>query len=289
MFLPTHPQWRGCGTSGDFGREAQGNRRYLAQTHQNSQLLRLNDSWNGIFFSGTFLDFRDVTGSLQLHGRLLLFFSILWMDAWQINANSGFFLVYFFGAAFVKSRAVTCSWFLKHCRGQYMGYIWIHETYETWDMYSNWVYCLQSRWWFQIFFIFIPTWGRFPFWLIFSLKDNTSCGDSTTQPYLSIRPRLPAQTYLPLVRCSMPKVRWLIKMFQEVDIEIPLLKLVENSCLFQALKGGNCWCPWGSFPHFWGSMHLRSSPWWMISMWQIFSQKNCGLVVNFPSKWQVFF
>ena len=24
-----------------------------------------------------------------------------------------------------------------------------------------------SRWWFQISFIFIPTWGRFPFWLIF--------------------------------------------------------------------------------------------------------------------------
>ena len=24
-----------------------------------------------------------------------------------------------------------------------------------------------SRWWFQIFFIFTPTWGRFPIWLIF--------------------------------------------------------------------------------------------------------------------------
>ena len=24
----------------------------------------------------------------------------------------------------------------------------------------------QSRWWFQIFFAFTPTWGRFPFWLI---------------------------------------------------------------------------------------------------------------------------
>ena len=26
-----------------------------------------------------------------------------------------------------------------------------------------------SRWWFQIFFIFIPIWGRFPFWLIFNI------------------------------------------------------------------------------------------------------------------------
>ena len=25
----------------------------------------------------------------------------------------------------------------------------------------------QSRWWFQIFFIFTPIWGRSPFWLIF--------------------------------------------------------------------------------------------------------------------------
>ena len=24
-----------------------------------------------------------------------------------------------------------------------------------------------TRWWFQIFFIFTPTWGRYPFWLIF--------------------------------------------------------------------------------------------------------------------------
>ena len=25
----------------------------------------------------------------------------------------------------------------------------------------------STGWWFQIFFIFTPTWGRFPFWLIF--------------------------------------------------------------------------------------------------------------------------
>jgi len=24
-----------------------------------------------------------------------------------------------------------------------------------------------TRWWFQIFFMFTPIWGRFPFWLIF--------------------------------------------------------------------------------------------------------------------------
>ena len=29
------------------------------------------------------------------------------------------------------------------------------------------IFIMLTRWWFQIFFIFTPTWGRFPFWLIF--------------------------------------------------------------------------------------------------------------------------
>ena len=29
------------------------------------------------------------------------------------------------------------------------------------------IYNYSSSWWFQTFFIFIPIWGRFPFWLIF--------------------------------------------------------------------------------------------------------------------------
>jgi len=28
----------------------------------------------------------------------------------------------------------------------------------------------QPRWWFQIFFMFIPTWGRFPFWRAYFSK-----------------------------------------------------------------------------------------------------------------------
>ena len=34
--------------------------------------------------------------------------------------------------------------------------------FETWD-----TPLIKSRWWFQIFFIFIPTWGNDPIWLIF--------------------------------------------------------------------------------------------------------------------------
>ena len=37
--------------------------------------------------------------------------------------------------------------------------------------------CFLSGWWFQIVFIFTPTWGNLPIWLIFSngLKPPTSC------------------------------------------------------------------------------------------------------------------
>ena len=34
----------------------------------------------------------------------------------------------------------------------------------------------QTRWWFQIIFIFIPVWGRFPIWLIFFNRvETTNC------------------------------------------------------------------------------------------------------------------
>ena len=34
----------------------------------------------------------------------------------------------------------------------------------------------KSRWWFQIFFIFIPTWGRFPIWpIFFKWVETTPC------------------------------------------------------------------------------------------------------------------
>ena len=37
----------------------------------------------------------------------------------------------------------------------------------SWVSISSIFHMYISRWWFQIFFIFTPTWGRFPFWLIF--------------------------------------------------------------------------------------------------------------------------
>ena len=40
----------------------------------------------------------------------------------------------------------------------------INSNYQQFSRCSN---SNKSRWWFQIFFIFIPTWGNNPIWLIF--------------------------------------------------------------------------------------------------------------------------
>ena len=38
---------------------------------------------------------------------------------------------------------------------------------SLWCFFSRTSYKVMTRWWFQICFMFIPTWGRFPIWLIF--------------------------------------------------------------------------------------------------------------------------
>ena len=62
----------------------------------------------------------------------------------------------------------------------------------VWTEFSPWKYLLiSSRWWFQIFFIFTPTWGRFPFWrayfsnglkpptsLVFGFQDSNKSGQT---------------------------------------------------------------------------------------------------------------
>ena len=44
-----------------------------------------------------------------------------------------------------------------------LGFGWFSVMFST-ELYQRW---WISRWWFQMFFIFTPIWGRFPFWLIF--------------------------------------------------------------------------------------------------------------------------
>ena len=44
---------------------------------------------------------------------------------------------------------------------------WQHALFLHKDQGWNFGNECPTRWWFQIFFIFTPIWGRFPFWLIF--------------------------------------------------------------------------------------------------------------------------
>ena len=46
----------------------------------------------------------------------------------------------------------------------------------------------RTRWWFRIFFIFTPTWGRFPFWLynIFQLGWNHQLEEFLVQRYKAL-------------------------------------------------------------------------------------------------------
>ena len=39
--------------------------------------------------------------------------------------------------------------------------------FTRWNLENAWPSKKEARWWFQIFFMSIPIWGRFPFWLIF--------------------------------------------------------------------------------------------------------------------------
>ena len=46
-------------------------------------------------------------------------------------------------------------------------HIYIYTYIYTYIFTYIYTYIYISRWWFQIFFMFTPIWGRFPFWLIF--------------------------------------------------------------------------------------------------------------------------
>ena len=60
---------------------------------------------------------------------------------------------------------------------------------ESWDNELKYL----ARWWFQIFFIFTPIWGRFPFWLIFFTGVETTnqlgiCSQKIAWDVLPLKP-----------------------------------------------------------------------------------------------------
>ncbi len=60
----------------------------------------------------------------------------------------------------------------------------------------------SSRWWFQIFFIFTPTWGRFQFWRAYF--SNGLVQPSTRSSWSISETILPKS--FPNVRCPFPQV-----------------------------------------------------------------------------------
>ena len=65
--------------------------------------------------------------------------------------------------------------------------------------------CFMTRWWFQIFFIFIPTWGDDPIWLIFFKWVETTNQMNFLFFYHFFSPKKPSDLYcisLTLWRCQ---------------------------------------------------------------------------------------
>ena len=56
--------------------------------------------------------------------------------------------------------------------GKCLGVLGVGSFFLGADFFET--FTIFSRWWFQIFFIFTPIWGRFPFWLIFSKWAETT-------------------------------------------------------------------------------------------------------------------
>ena len=67
------------------------------------------------------------------------------------------------GSSLRRVPSYVNRWNVSRCHGQ------IASTFgHSPGSYVLWKWCKSlSRWWFQIFFMFTPTWGRFPIWLIF--------------------------------------------------------------------------------------------------------------------------
>ena len=106
-----------------------------------------------------------------------------------------------------------------------------------------------SRWWFQRFFIFTPTWGRFPIWLIFFK------GVETTNQFLQLKTMALTWRHLMFflywthdewhefsLDFCLPK-RWVLRMVYE----IPLWWKVTNGTVPLPCKWADWWFVWKGF------------------------------------------
>ena len=99
--------------------------------------------------------------------------------------------------------------------------------------FRKWV----SRWWFQIFFMFTPIRGRFPFWLIFFFQLGwfnhhlgVICHPFTTAVYC---------LYLSLSKCCIGLVR-----LKVTDLQEPLLRELKAASYFEWRPSTGNWEIW---------------------------------------------
>ena len=80
---------------------------------------------------------------------------------------------YWFGRPLISSiRNAPERWTIMNLRS--MGWVLLTRLGFWWTRFVPNERKSPSRWWFQIFFIFTPIWGRFPIWLIFFKRVQTT-------------------------------------------------------------------------------------------------------------------
>ena len=112
---------------------------------------------NGLVQPPTRMTMALIPAYLTDHDQLMGFGQVRWTILWTCNKMSD---LQWHAFRFSKSFATKLRIRIRR-RSEIMK--WINErNRKTRNERQS-----KSRWWFQIFFIFTPIWGRFPIWLIF--------------------------------------------------------------------------------------------------------------------------
>ena len=136
--------------------------------------------------------------------------------------------------------------------------------YRTNPMYNE-INHLATRWWFQIFFIFTSTWGRFPFWLVFfrwveTTNQSNLCRISSINSMICMIP-----TNLPFYLSITP-------MFGRVSMYVKGWTSENGSVMFFLMFTRICGDSWSNlksiFFNWVGWNHLEKPNMWVdVSFW----------------------
>ncbi len=97
-----------------------------------------------------------------LQFMLLMMFVFLWFD-WRL---ASWYLFQWCEVSSLESSKFPMGW-IGSQKGTFNNHMSLFCRPSRARFRTGQKRSIKTRWWFQIFFIFTPTWGRFPFWLIF--------------------------------------------------------------------------------------------------------------------------